>query len=284
MITVFKHTLSRSRGTILGWGLTLALLAMLFVPFYDTIAENAAQFEQLMDIYPEEIMAFFGSGDAMNFTTPEGFLSIEYFSFMPLVLGVFAILAGSGMLAADEERGVLDLIVAQPVSRSGLFGGRLLALLLSTIVIITMGYIGVMVGTTYSAMDLDPVTTMFPFVSLFGLLVFYAGFSLLMSMILPSRSTAGMVAGVVLVASFFLRGLANLNDTLKSLEPFLPNSYYQSQDWLEGFRADWFALLLGFGALFIGLAWWAFQRRDIRVGGEGGWKLPRLRRRVGKAV
>jgi hypothetical protein len=28
--------------------------------------------------------------------------------------------------------------------------------------------------------------------------------------------------------------------------------------------------------VFAALAWWCFQRRDIRVGGEGGWQLPRL--------
>ncbi len=278
MFTGFKHTFFRSRGAILGWGLTLALLAMLFVPFYDTIAQNAAQFEQLMDIYPQEIIAFFGAGDALDFTTPEGYLAVEYFSYMPLVLGVFAILTGSGMLAADEERGVLDLIAAQPVSRSGLFFGRLLSLLLSTVLIVILGYIGVMLGTTYSAMDLDAVATIYPFASLFALLAFFAGLSLLLSMLLPSRSTASMVAGVVLVASFFLTGLANMNDTLKSIAPFLPNSYYQSRDWLDGFRWDWFAGLLGVALLFIGLAWWSFQRRDIRVGGEGGWRLPRLRR------
>ncbi len=27
------------------------------------------------------------------------------------------------------------------------------------------------------------------------------------------------------------------------------------------------------------LAWWRFERRDIRVGGEGGWGLPVLSRR-----
>ena len=121
MITVFKHTLSRSRGAILGWGLTLAIIAMIFVPFYDSIAENAEQFQQMIELYPEELMAFFTGGSSFNFTTPEGFLSVEYFSFMPLVIGVFAILAGSGLLAADEERGVLDLVAAHPVSRTALF-------------------------------------------------------------------------------------------------------------------------------------------------------------------
>jgi len=280
MNTVFKHTFSRSRGAILGWGLTLALLGMLFIPFYDTIAENADQFEQLMDIYPEEIMGFFGESGMMNFTTPEGFLSIEYFSFMPLVVGVFAILAGSGMLAADEERGVLDLIAAQPVSRTGLFWGRLLALLSSLAVITTLGYVGVMLGTTYSTMELDALETISPFASLFALLFFYAGLSLVFSMVLPSRGTASMTAGVILVASFFLNGLANLNDTLKGIEPYLPISYYQSENWIAGFRWDWVAILVGFGLLFMLLAWLAFIRRDIRVGGEGGWRLPRLRRRA----
>jgi len=30
--------------------------------------------------------------------------------------------------------------------------------------------------------------------------------------------------------------------------------------------------------IFTLLAWWRFQRRDIRVGGEGGWNLPALSR------
>ncbi|MCL5429344.1 MAG: ABC transporter permease [Chloroflexi bacterium] len=278
MITVFKHTLSRSRGAILGWGLTLAIIAMIFVPFYDSIAENAEQFQQMIELYPEELMAFFTGGSSFNFTTPEGFLSVEYFSFMPLVIGVFAILAGSGLLAADEERGVLDLVAAHPVSRTALFWGRLWSLVVSLFVILVLGYAGVMIGTTYSLMDLDAVETIIPFASLFAYLLFFTGLSLLLSMWLPSRSSASMVAGIVLVASFLLAGLTQLNDTLAAIEPFLPNVYYQGLGWTDGFKWDWFFILSGFGFLFILLAWWAFLRRDIRVGGEGSFKLPWFRR------
>jgi ABC-2 type transport system permease protein len=283
MITVFKHTLSRSRGAIIGWGLTLALLGMMFVPFYDTIAENAGQFQEMLDLYPKEMMAFFTDSGELDFTTPEGFLAVEYFSFMPLVVGVFAILAGSSMLASDEESGVLDLIAAQPVSRSGLFWGRFTALILTLLLIVSLGYIGVMIGTSYSSMELDPIETLYPFASFFALLAFLMGLALLLSMVLPSRGNAAMVAGIVLVAGFFLSGLANLNDTLKAIEPFLPLTYYQGEGWTEGFRWDWFTLLLGAGSTFTLLAWWAFKRRDLRVGGEGGWKLPRLRRATSKA-
>jgi len=276
MLAVFKQSLYKSRGAILGWGITLAVLGLLFVPFYDTIAKNAEQFEDLMKIYPKEIMAFFGEGGMGAFTTPEGFLSIEYFSYMPLVIGVFAILAGSGLLAADEERGVLDLVVAHPVSRTALFFGRLWALVICLAIILALGYAGVMIATTYSLMDLDAIETITPFASLFALLMFFAGFALLLSMVLPARQTAAMISGIVLVAGFFLHGLANLNDSLAKIVPFLPHSYYQSENWTQGMNVGWFLGLLGMGLVFMLLAWWRFLRRDIRVGGEGGWRLPKL--------
>lgn len=279
MITVFKHSLFRSQGAIWGWGLTLAVIAMVFVPFYDSIAENVEQFQQMLDLYPPELIALFTGGGNFNFTTPEGFLGIEYFSLMPLVIGVFAILAGSGLLAADEERGVLDLVAAQPVSRTALFWGRLLSLIVALMVILLLEYAGVMIGTAYSAMDLDAVETIIPFASLFGYLVFFTGFSLLLSMLLPSRSAASMVSGIFLVASFLLAGLTKFNDTLAAIEPLLPNVYYQNSDWTQGFRGDWFLLLAGTGVLFMLAAWWAFLRRDIRIGGEGSFRLPWFRRR-----
>jgi ABC-2 type transport system permease protein len=284
MLAIFKHSLKKSRGAFLGWGITLAALGMLLVPFYDTIAKNAQQFEQLFKVYPKEFLAFFSSAGLTNFTTPEGYLSVEFFSFMPLVIGVFAILAGSGLLAADEEQGVLDLIAAQPVSRTALFWGRVSALVVVTAGILALGYAGVMLGTTYSVIELNAVQVINPFASLLALLIFFAGFSLALSMLLPSRQSAAMVSGIVLVAGFFLHGLANLNDSLKSIEPFLPHTYYQNENWTQGLNLSWFFGLLAVGLLFMLLAWWRFLRRDIRVGGEGGWKLPSLRRLMGRAT
>jgi ABC-2 type transport system permease protein len=277
MLTILQNTLARSRGAILGWGLTLAIMGMMFIPFYDSIAENKEQFEQLLEVYPEDLMAFFG--ESVSFTTPEGYLAIEYFSFMPLVIGVYAVLAGSGLLAVDEERGVLDLLAAQPVSRSALIWGRFLALTVTLFFILVISYSGVMLATTYSAMDLDPVETITPFASLFALLFFFSGLSLLLSMLLPSRQSAAMIAGMALVASFFLNGLVHISDSLAGLEPYVPLTYVQSEQWVEdGFRLDWFAGLVGLGLIFTTLAWQRFLARDIRVAGEGGWRLPRLRR------
>ena len=68
-----------------------------------------------------------------------------------------------------------------------------------------------------------------------------------------------------------------LHDSLASVARFLPYDYYQSGEALGGL--DWapFLGLLAASAVLAMLAWWRFQRRDIRVAGEGGWRLPSLR-------
>ncbi|TET80328.1 MAG: hypothetical protein E3J37_11495, partial [Anaerolineales bacterium] len=107
MVTVFRYTMKRFRGQIIGWGIGLFLLGLLLVSMFDSFAGQQEALNELLAIYPEELMAFFG--DFKNFATPEGFLGIEFFSFMPLILGIFPILAGSGLLVSDEESGRLDL-------------------------------------------------------------------------------------------------------------------------------------------------------------------------------
>lgn len=41
-------------------------------------------------------------------------------------------------------------------------------------------------------------------------------------------------------------------------------------------KVDWLLGLAGFGLLFVSLSWFPLARRDIRVSGEGSWRLSRL--------
>jgi hypothetical protein len=71
-------------------------------------------------------------------------------------------------------------------------------------------------------------------------------------------------------------GLGSINPELGAIYELTPLYFYQGGAALEGI--DWGSLLglTGMTLVFALLAWWLFQRREIRVGGEGGWKLPKL--------
>ena len=271
---IFLHSLNRLWGQILGWGLSLAALGAFLVGFYDSIAGQQSQLIEMMKQYPPELMAMFGGMEDLG--SPAGFLNIEFFSYMPIILGIFAILFGSGLLVGDEESGTLDLVLAHPVSRSGYYWGRLMAFTLATMLILVITWLGFIIFIPGTTMEISALEMATPFMALTALLLLFGTLALLLSMLLPSRRLAATVAGMLMVASFFITGFARLDENLEAVNRFSPMNYYQGGHALNGLNWEWVAGLLGFSLLFALVAWWLFQRRDIRVGGEGGWGLPKI--------
>lgn len=252
----------------------MGTLAAFLTVFYDTLAEQKENYIQLMSSYPREMWAFFATSDAAQMFTPAGFLNLEFYSYMPLIIGIFAILGGSGLLAGDEENGTLDLILGHPVGRTALFLARLLAFLAATAAILAVTWLGFAAAVPGTKMDVGLWELVLPMVSLLGILILFGTLALLLSMLLPSRRMAAMASGIALVACYFINALAQIDDVLEPLAKILPFRYYQGGLAIEEMNWGEWGVMLGISALFIIVAWWRFERRDIRVGGEGGWGLP----------
>jgi hypothetical protein len=104
-------------------------------------------------------------------------------------------------------------------------------------------------------------------------------------MLLPSRRMASMISGILMVASFFITALAKMDNHLVNLAKISPVNYYQGGLAINDLNWGWAAGLFGISLLFVLIAWWRFEQRDIRVGGEGGWRLALiLRRRNSRAA
>jgi ABC-2 type transport system permease protein len=273
MLTVIRHSLTRYIGQILGWGIALALVGTYAVLLYDTLVKPGVQqqYQQLISSYPPELMAFFG--DTSQMFTPGGYLDTLFFSYMSIVVAIFAIMAGASMLAGDEEKGILDLVLAHPISRAKLLFARLGAFTAATILILFIAWLGFILPLSKTTMNVTSMEILLPFISLFGLLLFIGTLTLLLSMLLPSQQWAAMICGIILVASYFLSSLSKLSENLRPVEKYFPMHYYQGGRALTGMNWGWFGILIAFSIVFTGLAWWLFERRDIRVSGESGWRM-----------
>lgn len=276
MLTILRNSLTKSRGQILGWGLSLALLGLYLISFYDTFATQQEQWQKLLDSFPRELMAFFG--DIGSLMTPVGYLTVEFFSYIPLVVGIYAVLIGSGLVANDEESGILDLIASYPLSRSEYFFGRLLGFVISTLAMFTIVWLSFIIAMNWSTLDISPGKMALPFLSLLAVTILFGTLALLLSQILPSRRAAATVAGLLVVAGYFIDSLANLDENLEAIARFSPLNYYQSGEAINGLNWAWFAGLVVAAIVFALLAWWRFDRKDLRVGGESGWSFWRVRR------
>ncbi|MBC8450192.1 MAG: ABC transporter permease subunit [Chloroflexi bacterium] len=246
MFAEFKHTLRRMRGQMIGWGIGVALYGLMMVSLFSSIV-SIEGFEELIASYPQEIMAFFG--DMMAITTPEGYIDIYYCAYMQIIVGIFAVGAGASLLVGDEEKGILDLVLAHPVSRTALFWGRWLGFVAATAAILLVSRLSWVIPSGGSGMELTWIEFLKPFLPLFAVLLLFGTLALLLSMLLPSVRSAGMAAGGLLVANYLLIGLANINQDLESVIKFTPLHYYQggkavselNWGWLACWRWRWYS-------------------------------------------
>lgn len=275
MFTELRYTLARYRWQILGWGLGIGALGLLLVSFYDSFVAEQSDFLEMIKAYPPEFLAFFG-GDETTILSPNGYLGMYGFSMLPAIIGIFAVLAGSGLLASDEESGRLDLILAHPLTRPALFLGRVLALLLVTLAISGLGWLGFSALLGGSTLDVSWGQMALAFITLAVQAVVYSSFALLLSLLLPSRRLAATVAGLVMVSSYLLSSMSGIIGALEPIARVLPYAYYQGSDAINGLNWGWLLGLLVVSGLFLLLSWWRFQNRDIRVAGEGSWWRPAL--------
>ncbi len=115
--SVVRKTLRDVRRSFIWWSAGLVGLVGMIVAAWPTVRDNPA-LKRLHETFPKELQAFVSFGGEFDYSTPAGYLGSELFSFMvPLLLLVAAIGAGAGALAGEEERGTLDLLLANPISR-----------------------------------------------------------------------------------------------------------------------------------------------------------------------
>ena len=272
--TITRYSFRRSVWAIIGWGIPLMLLGIITIPFYDLVAENEKQLRPVLENLKPLVKSFVGGDEVEEIFTPQGFIALRYFAFLPVILGIYGSVSGSGLLAADEERGILDFVLAHPVSRGQLFWGRVVAFTVSLSCIIGVGWLGLWIGVAKAeSMNFSPFQLVLPYLSVFVVTWFFACFSLALSMCVPSRSSAAMISGIVVLAGYIITTLSKAIKGLESWAIFSPLTYYQSNA-MKGLEIDPFIKLFLAALLFLFLARTGFRLRDIRVAGDGGWKLP----------
>lgn len=266
--SVFMKAMRDQRGMVLGFGLGSALMAALILSVYPSYREPLQELE-----VPPAFKALIGD---IDFTTASGFLTAEFFGWMPALLAVYAIIQGTGVLGGEESSGTLDLLLAQPISRARLFlekAGSIIVGTLAIVVLILPGF-----AIPYAAIEIEVSLgrMMLATLALAPVVLAFAAVSLLAASLLPVRRDAASVLAALAVASYFLNSLGQAVGLLEPLRPASLFFYYSAEDVLiSGVDMVGAGVLLGTTVVAGGLALALFQRRDIGVV-LGGGLLERL--------
>ncbi len=261
---LFLKTLRDLRGQVWGWGLGLGAMGLLVVVLYPPFKDQLGDLVKLLSSYPPALSAFFG--DMSQLARWEGWLNIEFYSWIPPILAIFAIGTGTGLIAGEEEKGTLDLLLSHPIRRWRVVAEKFAAFVVATILICGLAALclvigAVMIGET-QALDGMVLASLD-----MGLLTITGGaFSLMASVIFRRRLWASATAIVVVIGSWFVESLGKVVEVMEPYRPFTLFHYYTGGAVLtEGVNWSNVAVLVGLTILFFAISLVAFQQRDLAV-------------------
>lgn len=259
----FTKTLRDQKRSYLFWAFGVVAMTFLMGAFWPSIAASGEQFNDLVDSYPPAIAAFFG--DLADFTTPAGYLTSEWFAFTGVVLLlVYAIGKGADLLAGDEERGMLDVLLTHPVARRRAYLEMASTLVVGTLGLALISWLGLLAGAVVFGMDIGFGRLLAGSLMLGLLAVVFGSVAFGLGGLGLSRGQAIAVSAAYATADFFVNALAKSNANTAWLRKLTMNYHYLEGEPLKG-GFPWLhaAILLGVCFVLLAAGWWRFGTRDI---------------------
>ncbi len=203
--------------------------------------------------------------------TQRGMILLAYVD--PVVLftiTVWAIARGSDAVSGEIDRGTMEMLAAQPVSRMAILFPQIVATTVGAIVICAACWLGTGFGlqvmnlkASVSPLDYAPAS-----LNLFTVTFFLAGFTTLVGSFHRSRWKTIGIAGAFCLIQLILKVVSRLSPDLEWLvyttylgafEPgwFLDEFYGWSLAW------KYCGILAGLGLACYAAAMWVFSRRDL---------------------
>ena len=214
--TVFRLELRRSRALV-GW---MALLGIAYAGtmalFYPRMVESNQALEEYLKVFPKELIAAFGMQGGLTDTGT--FFNVYVFSMLwPVMAAIVGILLATRPVAADFDRGFLELSLATRLSRiecllASIAMQVVAMIVLAACTVATILVVGPLIGYPWDAARF----------LLAGLLLVTSGcaiaaVALLLAVVSLSRAAAGGIVAGALVIMYLLHAIAAIEPSLDGL-------------------------------------------------------------------
>ena len=266
--TVFAKGLRDSRRAI---AIAVAFVAFVMLVGAAAVASafGTAEARQQMIALSSTLPAIFQSmlGPPVALDTLGGLIEWRYGIILGVLLPVWSILALSGTLAGEADRGSLEVLATTGIARRRLALEKLGAHLVSVLILLIALAASVwLCGVAFATLPGDAIApgAAFSYAALTGVLVLAPGSVAFAAAPFLGRGAAAGLAAFVMVGGYLINGFHQSIDLFDRLMPLSWYAWTANHIPLAG-RDDW-ASIAGLGALvggFLLLGVVAFERRDV---------------------
>jgi ABC-type transport system involved in multi-copper enzyme maturation permease subunit len=263
-MTAFRLELRRSRSLVVWLAVSLAAYGGIMGVMYPFLKSNDALMQQYLNTFPKEFLAAFGMTGVLS--DPGVFYTTYIASWLwPIIATAAALLLGTRAVAADLDRGFLDLPLATRLSRVRYLATNVGAQVLAMAVLAAAAVASVWLAAAATGNVFDPggyaLAGVLSFV--FGCAI--AGPTTLLSVTTLSRGRASGIVGGVVFAMYAVFVVAQVSSDWAWIAPISAWDHFRTTELIDrGVIPTGDLVLFAVIALVSWLAaLWAFRQRDL---------------------
>jgi ABC-2 type transport system permease protein len=267
-LSLFLQTIKKKRNSLLAYLVINGGLVWVLVAVFPSMARKGEELRVAFENYPEAMLKAFNIDMSTFLANLEGFLATENFSIMwPILLIILVVSFGAGVIAGEIEKGTIEILLAQPISRAKLFLTKYAAGIAVTLIFVFASVFSAIPFALLYNVGFDPQSYLV--MSVLGSLFGVASFSLatMFSSIFSERGKAASLTSAVLIVMYALHLVAAFKESLDKLKYLSFFHYYDHSAAMLEHHIDplAFVVFLGAGAVFTLIGLIAFTKRDIAV-------------------
>ena len=265
-MNIFLREMRANRKSLIIWCFGVIFMVVAGMAKYEAYANTGQSINDLINQIPEGVRSILGFG-TFDVTKATGFY-VMLSLYLMIMATIHAALMGANMIAKEELDKTAEFLFVKPISRFKVITVKILAAVTNLIIfnLVTLVSSILIVGyhSKGEAITGDIVHIM---IGMFLLQLIYLFIGTGIAAISKKPKKAASIATAILLGTFILSMIIDINDKLENLKYFTPFKYFEGKNVVfgSGIESGYVILSLVIIALFGSATYVFYRKRDLNV-------------------
>lgn len=264
-MNIFKREIRSNLKSLFIWGGIVIVFIFMGITKFSAYEGNPQMLEVLDSMPPALLSAL--NYSAFNLTTITGFYGVM-FTYFALLATISAAMWGSDIISKEERDKTVEFALTLPITREKLITGKILAVVVNCIGLLTIMLVASLVSTAQYQPDSEFYGFLFLCMqALFIMQMVFLAVGIFLGCAMKQYKRAGSVAVSLLLGTYFLSVISGLSENLGFLKYFSPFKYFNPATLLNESRIDITYVLLSLGIIVVCVTggYITYARRDLYI-------------------
>jgi ABC-2 type transport system permease protein len=234
-MNIFLRELKAHRKAIIIWSISIVLFIIAGMVRFDSFKGSTVSINEVVAAMPKSIRVLFGL-NSMDMSTPKGYFGLLYF-YLILMAAIHAAMLGSNIISKEERDKTSEFLMAKPVSRNKIITAKLLAALFNIVIFNLVSLVSsVEMVKSYNEDLTSEIILLMS--GMFILQLIFLSLGTALAAVSKNTKISGAVSTGIMLGTFILSMLIDLNDKLDVLKYITPFKYFDAKYLLENNSMD----------------------------------------------